>query len=121
MLVVALLGIPCRATPAWLAGQIGWRWAEALGCGATKEQARNWAAWFFCRASVRMTRITTRQIRRRRSKHIDETPIEYTYVDGPASLETWVDHCTALAAEFGISALDVHRALFAQFPEIFGQ
>jgi hypothetical protein len=45
--------------------------------------------------------------------------VEHTYVDRPASLETWIDHCTALAAEFGISALDVHRALFAQLPEIF--
>jgi hypothetical protein len=67
-----------------------------------------------------MTRITTRQIRRRRSRRFGEMLIEHIYVDRPASLETWVDHCTALAAEFGISALDVHRALFAQLPEIFG-
>lgn len=77
--------------------------------------------WSFCRSSVRMTRITTRQIRRRRSRHFGEMLIEHTYVDRPASLETWVDHCTALAAEFGISALEVHRALFAQLPEIFGR
>jgi hypothetical protein len=67
-----------------------------------------------------MTRITTRQIRRRRSRRFGEMLIEHIYVDRPASLETWVDHCTALAAEYGISALDVHRALFAQLPEIFG-
>jgi hypothetical protein len=47
--------------------------------------------------------------------------IEHTYLDRPASLETWIDHCTALAAECGFPALDVHRALFAQFPEIFGR
>jgi len=47
--------------------------------------------------------------------------IEHTYVDRPASLETWIDHCAVLAAELGISALDVHRALFAQLPEIFGR
>jgi hypothetical protein len=68
-----------------------------------------------------MTRITTRQIRWRRGTHIGDMFIEHTYVDRPASLETWIDHCTVLAAEFELSALDVHRALFAQFPEIFGQ
>jgi hypothetical protein len=47
--------------------------------------------------------------------------IEHTYVDHPASLETWIDHCAVLAGELGISALDVHRALFAQLPEIFGR
>jgi hypothetical protein len=47
--------------------------------------------------------------------------IEHTYLDRPASLETWIDHCTLLAAEFRISALDVHRALFALLPEIFGR
>lgn len=77
--------------------------------------------WSLCRSSVRMTRITTRQIRRRRSRRFGEMLIEHKYVDRPASLETWVDHCTALAAEFGISVLEVHRALFAQLPEIFGQ
>ena len=77
--------------------------------------------WSFCRSSVRMTRITTRQIRRRQSRRFGEMLIEHIYVDRPASLETWVDHCTALAAEFGIPALEVHRALFAQLPEIFGR
>ena len=79
--------------------------------------------WSFCRerAAVPMTQIKTRQIRRRRSRHFGEVLIEHTYVDRPASLETWVDHCTILATEFGISALDVHRALFAQLPEIFGR
>jgi hypothetical protein len=47
--------------------------------------------------------------------------IEHIYVDRPASLDTWVDHCAALAAEFGISVLEVHLALFAQLPEIFGR
>ena len=68
-----------------------------------------------------MTQVKTRQIRRRRSRHFGEMLIEHTYVDRPASLETWVDHCTILATEFGISALDVHKALFAQLPEIFGR
>jgi hypothetical protein len=77
--------------------------------------------WSFSCRSARMTRITTRQIRRRRSRHFGEMLIEHTYVDRPASLETWIDHCTALAAEFGLSALEVHRALFAQLPEIFGR
>ena len=75
----------------------------------------------FCRSSVLMTRITTRQIRRRQSHRFGEMLIEHTYVDRPASLETWIDHCTLLAAEFRISALDVHRALFALLPEIFGR
>ena len=65
--------------------------------------------------------IKTRQIRRRQSRDFGEMFIEYTYVDRPASLETWIDHCAVLAAELGISALDVHRALFAQLPEIFGR
>ena len=79
--------------------------------------------WSFCRerSSVPMRQIKTRQIRRRRSRHFGDMLIEHTYVDRPASLETWVDHCTTLAAEFGMSALDVHRALFAQLPEIFGR
>jgi hypothetical protein len=64
--------------------------------------------------------IRTRQTRRLRSPQVGEVHIVHTYIDHPASLETWVDHCTGLAAEFGISALDVHRALFAQLPEIFG-
>ena len=64
--------------------------------------------------------IRTRQTRRLRSAQVGEMRIVHTYIDRPASLETWIDHCAVLAAEFGISALDVHRALFAQLPEIFG-
>ena len=64
--------------------------------------------------------IKTRQTRRLRSRQVGEMLIEHTYVDRPASLETWIDHCAALAAEFEISALDVHKALFAQLPEVFG-
>jgi hypothetical protein len=73
------------------------------------------------RTAPPMTQIKTRQIRRRRSHQFGEMFIEHTYVDRPASLETWIDHCAALGAEFGISALDVHTALFAQLPEIFGR
>jgi len=73
------------------------------------------------RAGLALGHIKTRQTRRLRSPHLGEMLVEHTYVDRPASLETWVDHCTALAAEFGISALDVHRALFAQLPEVFGR
>jgi hypothetical protein len=65
--------------------------------------------------------IKTRQTRRLHSSQVGEMLIEHTYLDRPASLETWIDHCTALAAEFEISALDVHRALFAQLPEVFGR
>ena len=68
-----------------------------------------------------MIQIKTRQIRKRRSRYFGEMLIEHTYVDRPASLETWIDHCAVLGAEFGISALDVHRALFAQLPEVFGR
>ena len=68
-----------------------------------------------------MGQIKTRQLRRVRSPRFGEMLIEHVYVDSPASLETWIDHCAALAAEFGLSALDVHKALFAQLPEIFGR
>ena len=64
--------------------------------------------------------IKTRQTRRLHSLQVGEMLIEHTYLDRPASLETWIDHCAALAAEFEISALDVHKALFAQLPEVFG-
>jgi hypothetical protein len=66
-----------------------------------------------------MSEIKTRQLRRMRSPHVGEMLIEYIYLDSPASLGTWVDNCGALAAEFGLSAGEVHEALFAQFPEIF--
>jgi len=65
--------------------------------------------------------IKTRHTRRLRSHRLGDMLIEHTYIDRPASLETWVDHCATLAAEFGISALEVHTALFAQLPEIFGR
>jgi hypothetical protein len=68
-----------------------------------------------------MTEIKTRQLRRVHSPRVGDILIEHTYLDSPASLETWVDHCAALAAEFGISPLEVHRALFVQLPEIFGR
>ena len=67
-----------------------------------------------------MTWIKTRQLRRLRSPQVGEILIEHTYIDRPASLETWIDHCAALAVEFEISALDIHTVLFAQLPEIFG-
>ena len=73
------------------------------------------------RAELAPGHIKTRQTRRLRSPRLGEMLVEHTYVDRPASLETWIDHCTALAAEFGISALDVHKALFAQLPEVFGR
>jgi hypothetical protein len=65
--------------------------------------------------------IRTRQLRRVHSPRVGVMLIEHTYVDHPATLETWVDHCAALATEFGISALEVHTALFKQLPEIFGR
>jgi hypothetical protein len=68
-----------------------------------------------------MIQIRTKQIRRLRSPRLGEILVEHTYVDSPASLDTWIDHCAKLAAEFGISAIDVHAALFAQLPEIFGR
>jgi hypothetical protein len=68
-----------------------------------------------------MIQIRTRQIRKLRSPRVGDIMIEHIYVDSPASLETWIDHCGALATEFGISALDIHAALFAQLPEIFGR
>jgi hypothetical protein len=68
-----------------------------------------------------MTKIRTRQLRRVSSPRLGEMLIEHTYVDSPASLGTWVDHCATLAAEFGISPLEVHKALFNQLPEIFGR
>jgi hypothetical protein len=79
---------------------------------------------FSCRkgAAVPLAhQIKTRQIRRLRSAQVGEMLIEHTYVDRPASVETWIDHCGALAAEFVISVLNVYRALFAQLPEIFGR
>jgi hypothetical protein len=72
-------------------------------------------------AGISVSKIKTRQMRKRRSPRVGEMLIEHTYVDRPASLETWIDHCTLLATEFGVSALDVHRALFAQLPEVFGR
>ena len=58
------------------------------------------------RAGLAPGHIKTRQTRRLRSPQLGEMLVEHTYVDRPASLETWIDHCTALAAEFGISAFD---------------
>lgn len=68
-----------------------------------------------------MLQIKTRQIRKLRSRCLGEMLIEHTYIDCPASLETWVDHCASLASEFGLSALEIHSALFQQLPEIFGR
>jgi hypothetical protein len=68
-----------------------------------------------------MIEIKTRQLRRVHSPRVGVMLIEHTYFDRPATLETWVDHCAALATEFGISALEVHTALFKQLPEIFGR
>ena len=64
--------------------------------------------------------IKTRMTRKLRSSKIGEMEVEHTFVDKPASLETWIDHCGTLGEEIGMSALDVHRALFAVLPEIFG-
>jgi hypothetical protein len=68
-----------------------------------------------------MRQIKTRRLCRVRSPRFGEMLIEHVYLDSPASLETWIDHCGALAAEFGLSAREVHEALFAQFPELFGR
>jgi hypothetical protein len=68
-----------------------------------------------------MTEIRTSQMRKLSYPHLGEMLVEHVYVDSPASLETWIDHCGALATEFGLSAVDVHAALFAQLPEIFGR
>ena len=65
--------------------------------------------------------IKTRMTRKLRLSQIGEMEVEHTFVDKPASLETWIDHCGKLSEEMGISALDVHRALFAVLPEIFGR
>lgn len=88
--------------------------------GGFDNAGRNWP---FCDKgiAVPMTQIKTRQIRKQRSRYFGEMFIEHTYVDRPASLETWIDHCATLGVEFGISALEVHTALFAQLPEIFGR
>jgi hypothetical protein len=67
-----------------------------------------------------MTQIKTRQIRKRHSPRVGAVLIAHTYIDRPASLETWIEHCTTLSAECGISVLEVHTALFAQLPEVFG-
>ena len=72
-------------------------------------------------ADAPLAQIKTRQIRRLHSRQVGEVQIEHTYIDRPASLDTWIDHCGTLAAEFGISVLDAHGALFAQLPEIFGR
>jgi hypothetical protein len=68
-----------------------------------------------------MIQIRTRLLRRVRGPRIGEMLIEYVYVDSPASVETWIDHCAELAAELGLSVLEVHTALFVQLPEIFGR
>lgn len=68
-----------------------------------------------------MIQIKTRQLRRVHSPRVGDMLIEHTYIDRPASIDTWVEHCAALAAEFGISALEAHNALFEQLPEIFGR
>ena len=65
--------------------------------------------------------IITKQMRRHRAETGGWVFIEHPYKDKPASLETWIDHCMTIADEFGMSALDVHKALFAQLPEIFGR
>jgi hypothetical protein len=84
------------------------------------ERAEEWFLTVLVPVKASVDQIKTRQTRRLRSRQVGEMLIEHTYVDRPASLETWIDHCAALAAEFKISALDVHKALFAQLPEVFG-
>ena len=68
-----------------------------------------------------MIRIKTRQLRRVRSPRVGDVLIEHIYIDSPASPETWTEHCSALATECGISAPEVHAALFAELQEIFGR
>jgi hypothetical protein len=84
------------------------------GAGGTERSHRKCAV-------VPMTQIKTRHLRRLRSPQLGEVVIEHTYFDRPASIETWIDHCGALALEFGISPVDVHTSLFAQLPEIVGR
>jgi len=91
------------------------------GCGVTFDDRGKPRASSGKGVDVSVSQIKTRQTRRLRSSQVGEMFIEHTYLDRPASLETWIDHCTLLAAEFRISALDVHRALFTQLPEIFGR
>lgn len=67
-----------------------------------------------------MSEIRTRQTRTLRSTNIGELHIQTTYIDRPASIETWIEHCGALAIEFGMPPLAVMQGLFAQLPEIFG-
>jgi hypothetical protein len=68
-----------------------------------------------------MIHIKTRQFRRLHSPRVGDMLIEHTYIDSPASPETWTEHCNALATEFGISGLEVHAALFAELRGIFGR
>lgn len=66
-----------------------------------------------------MTKIRTRQVRAVRSR-IGTIMVEKIYFDRPASLETWIENCGAIAAEFGVDWLTAHDALAAQLPELFG-
>ena len=68
-----------------------------------------------------MTEICTRHVRRLRSYYgIGRISVEVFYYDRPASLETWIENCAALAAEAGVDWLTAHDALAAQLPELFG-
>ena len=66
-------------------------------------------------------KIITRQVRVHKDPRCGPMNIVHIFEDRPASLETWIDNCTKLSMEFKITALEVHQALFAQLPEIFGR
>jgi hypothetical protein len=66
-----------------------------------------------------MTLILTRQMRKHHSKIIGTITIEHTYLDKPASTDTWIDNVTILAKETGLDPMKLHAALFANFPDIF--
>lgn len=68
-----------------------------------------------------MAEIRTRQLRWFGDRYLGRMRVDATFIDSPASLETWIAHIPALAAEFGLSALEAHEALFAMLPEIFGR
>lgn len=80
-----------------------------------------------------MTEIRTSQIRLLPSRHIGRQKVRATYIDRPASLSTFVDHCEMLLKDVGLTGLEcrmlgvrapktateVCQTLFAALAEFF--
>ena len=66
-----------------------------------------------------MTQIRTQQLRHIPSPRLGPMLILQTFIDEPATLETFVDNVEKIVEELGISAEQAYKALFVQIPNLF--